>query len=324
MNCYPIRFNPIYKEKVWGGRKLHTVLGKDAPADKPIGESWEIVDRGDNVSVVINGEYKDQTLRNLLKQYGEELLGTERSLDSFGRFPLMIKFLDATQRLSVQVHPGDDLVEKFRETDSGKSELWCVLHAKDGASIQYGCDDLLQTLDPQTTLTKEHEKLFHYIPVKRGDIISIPAGQVHALLSDCLVFEVQRNSDITYRLYDWGRIGIDGQPRDLHLQKGLQSIRLPQLETITSNIFDLNSNVNPLFKNDFFSVFYNNNSVPYHDICDGRSFKILAVIEGNGYISYDTAKKKLALNTGDVLLLPASMGEYIVKSDSEIHWLTVC
>ena len=324
MNSYPIYFNPIFKEKVWGGNNLHSILDKNVPQGKLIGESWEIVDRGNDVSVISNGAYAGQTLRTIIEKYGTGLVGTDRSLDSFGRFPIMIKFLDATQKLSVQVHPDDRLATEFGETDSGKSELWCVLHAQPGAKIQYGCADSLKYLDHSTRLTKDHENLFHYIPVKRGDIINIPAGQVHALLSGCLVFEVQRNSDITYRLYDWERTGIDGKPRDLHLEKGLCSIKLPQIETVNRNIFD-NPSANPiLFENDFFSVHYHNASLAYSDYCDGRTFKIIAVVQGNGSISYENSSKQLALQTGDVVLLPAALGEYTVKSDTTIHWLTVC
>ncbi|MDX9702510.1 MAG: class I mannose-6-phosphate isomerase [Candidatus Auribacterota bacterium] len=326
MTLYPIRFFSIFKEKVWGGSNLRDALGKDAPKGKLIGESWELVDRGDDVSVISNGEYKGKTLRDLFDICGRDcLLGSERSLDKFGRFPLLIKFLDAEERLSVQVHPDDVLAKNFDEADSGKSELWCVLHASPSARILYGCDRSLKNIDPHTRLTAEHEELFRYIPVKCGDIIYIPSGQVHALLEGCVVLEIQRNSDITYRLYDWDRAGDDGKPRELHLTKGLQAIGVPQIDEQPVNIFsDYTLASAPLYSNEFFKIYYNNSSAPYFDSCDGRTFKIIAVVEGEGSVCYGIDNAEISLRVGDIVLLPASMGGYTIRSDSVIHWLTVC
>ncbi|MFN3467891.1 MAG: type I phosphomannose isomerase catalytic subunit, partial [Candidatus Brocadiales bacterium] len=215
VGLYPLRFKGIFKETPWGGNRLREVFGKDTPRGKRVGESWEIVDRGDvrpgrtpaegDNSLIVNGPYRGVTLHELMEQRPVELLGS--SGNGHVRFPLLVKFLDVTDRLSVQVHP-DDAYAKAREKDGGKTEAWYVISTEPGAWIVHGLKEGIPLEFFAECLKKgdrgQIESCLNFLSVKSGDTIFIPPGTLHAAGDGLLLLEVQQNSDLTYRVYDWG------------------------------------------------------------------------------------------------------------------------
>jgi mannose-6-phosphate isomerase len=216
-----LQFQPIYQERVWGGRRLHTLLGRDIPAGQPIGESWEIVDRPEAQSRVRGGRFGGASLRELIEHHPSEVMGPKWKPAS--RFPLLVKWLDCSERLSLQVHPPAAVAPSLG--GEPKTENWYVAHSAPGASLFVG-------LKPGMTRAKfvkavaagTAENCVNRISVASGDSILVPSGQVHAIDAGNLILEIQQNSDTTYRLYDWGRAGLDGKPRTLHVEESLRSI----------------------------------------------------------------------------------------------------
>lgn len=219
---YPLRFEPVLKRYLWGGRRLETVLGKPLPPGDDYAESWEIADHPSGQSVVANGPLQGTTLHELVIQRGEELLGKHAPQP---RFPLLFKLLDAQKVLSVQVHPNDAAAAKLTPPDLGKTEAWVVLHAEPGSLVYAG---LKRGFD-RPALEREvvrgtSELCLHKFEPQVGDCIFIPAGVVHALGAGLVIAEIQQASDTTFRLYDWKRLGPDGQLRPLHIEQSLDAI----------------------------------------------------------------------------------------------------
>lgn len=224
---YPLTFNPIFKERPWGGRNLERLYGKRLPAGAPIGESWEISDRPGDESVISNGPLAGKSLHWLVEHHGAELLGCAQTLN--GRFPLLIKILDAREKLSLQVHPP----ARVAHTLGGepKTEMWYIADAAPGAELYVG-------LRRGVTRAEFERKVrdgsvadcFHRLTVCAGDAILLPSGRVHAIGGGLVIFEVQQNSDTTYRVFDWNRVGLDGKPRELHVAESLASIDFNDFE----------------------------------------------------------------------------------------------
>ncbi len=224
---YPLRFEPIYQYRLWGGRRLADLLAAPLPGDGPIGEAWLLSDRDDHASRVANGPLQGATIRQLLEQSPEPMLG--RSAGRFHRFPLLLKFLDAHDVLSVQVHPADGRTDLLPRGESGKTEAWVVLETSPKSRIYAGLqpgttvDVLRQALAKRTVA----DHLASFAP-RPGEAVFIQAGTVHSL-ADVVVFEVQQNSDVTFRLYDWDRVdATTGQPRALHIDQALACIDFSQ------------------------------------------------------------------------------------------------
>jgi len=219
---YPLRFRPIFRRYLWGGRRLGDVLGKPIGPESDYAESWEIVDHGDDQSVVLAGPLAGATLHELVHERGAELLGKHHPQP---RFPLLFKFLDAQQTLSVQVHPDDARAGRLNPPDYGKTEAWYVLDAQPGSLIYAG---LKRGFDRDALARELHrgtaELCLHRFEPKSGDCVLLPAGLIHAIGAGLLVAEIQQSSDATYRLYDWNRVGPDGRPRQLHLEQGLEAV----------------------------------------------------------------------------------------------------
>ena len=222
-----MKMQPVLVERVWGGRRLADILGKAVPPDARIGESWELADHPSGRSRFADGPLAGQTLREVLERHGRQVLGRDSPAQAWAaRFGFLIKFIDATDRLSVQVHPDEAYASAHVPGERGKTECWVVVHAEPGAWIVNG-------LQPGTTrgrfadaLKKGRiEELLATSPVKAGDFIWVPAGTVHAIGPGIVLAEVQQNSDLTYRVYDWGRVGLDGKPRQTHLREALECIR---------------------------------------------------------------------------------------------------
>ena len=221
---YPLKFHPLLKEKIWGGRKLETMLGRSLPAGQSIGESWEICDRGLDQTVVANGHFAGKSLHELMSSLGQDLMGTQYTTLP-PRFPLLFKIIDAQNDLSLQVHPDDAYAQKYENHDSGKTEMWYVLQADPTAKIYCGTTSDINLEKFRHDLNSERiKKHLQVHPAAPGDVFFIPAGVIHAIGRGSLVIEIQENSDLTYRLSDWGRIGNDGKPRPLHIEQGLSVI----------------------------------------------------------------------------------------------------
>ena len=217
----PLFLTPYFRPKIWGGRKLNTELHYQIP-DGKVGEAWVISGYKDDASTVTDGPYKGKTLREVYLNH-PELFGNPKAKE----FPLLVKFLDANDNLSVQVHP-DDEYARVHENDSGKTESWYVLHAEPGAKLIYGHN--AKTKEELEDLIKQGkwQELFRYVPVKTGDFLYVPAGTVHALTKGIMVIETQQSSDVTYRLYDWDRVDQKtGKKRDLHIKQSLDTIKVP-------------------------------------------------------------------------------------------------
>ena len=295
----PMIFNPVFKEKPWGGVKLKTILNKNIPSKKT-GESWEISSVSGDVSVISTGYFKGKNLVELIEKYPQEILGKKVYKKYPKDFPLLIKYIDAEDDLSIQVHPDDEIARKLHNS-FGKNELWHIIQADAGAVLYIGFkENTDRDIYLQHLQTGDVEKILNKIPVTAGDTFYIPAGTVHAIGKGVLLAEIQQTSDITYRIYDWNRTGLDGKPRELHTELALQSIHFearPQAE---------NEN---FIETPYFKIRKQNfSNAQTRDISGIESFIIL-MNTGNGIYKIDNVSFK----RGDVLLLPAIKREYQIE-----------
>jgi mannose-6-phosphate isomerase len=222
-----LEFKPLYMERVWGGRGLETKLGRQLPTDQQIGESWEIVDRPGEQSVVASGPLAGKSLRAILESSAAELLGP--GSDPAKPFPILVKWLDCQDRLSLQVHPPADIAPSLG--GEPKTENWYIADCDEGASLIVGLKEGVTREQFENALNaNEAESCIHRFPVKAGDSILVESGRMHAIDAGNLILEIQQNSDTTYRVYDWGRVGLDGQPRQLHIEESLKSIDFNDFE----------------------------------------------------------------------------------------------
>jgi mannose-6-phosphate isomerase len=300
---YPLRFEPIFRRYLWGGRKLGTLFGKAIGEGNDYAESWEVVDRDDDRSRVIAGSFAGTTLSKLVKEQGPELLGRHHPQS---RFPLLFKFLDCTKVLSVQVHPSDELAAKMNPPDFGKTEAWVVIAAEPGSLIYAG---LKRGMD-RAALEREVQRGTCELCLNRfepepGDCLFLPAGMVHALGAGLVIAEVQQSSDVTYRLFDWNRLGPDGQPRALHVKQALEAINYklvgirPQVPRPAER-----AGVERLVECDKFVLDRWCINEPRQIEVDGR-FHILSVLEGAMNVTGDPSAAPL--KTGQTVLLPAGL-----------------
>jgi len=222
----PIVFKPIFQERIWGGRKLEQLFGKNIPAGKRIGESWEIVDRPEAQSMVRDGPLVGRSLHDLWVNFREEVFGKVTggpSRTALSRFPLLIKLIDAREKLSLQVHPTEVVAESLG--GEAKTEFWYVAAAEPGAEIYVGLRETMARAQFEQALhSKTVAECVHSIPVKQGDAMFLPSGRFHAIGAGNVLIEVQQNSDTTYRVFDWNRLDDSGQPRSLHIEAALQCI----------------------------------------------------------------------------------------------------
>jgi mannose-6-phosphate isomerase len=301
---YPLRFLPIFRPYLWGGRRLETVLGKSLGPGDHWAESWEVCDHGADQSIVAFGPMTGVTLTQLVDQHGAELLGRHCPRP---QFPLLLKFLDAQQVLSVQVHPNDALAAKRTPPDLGKTEAWVVLQCEPDSLVYAGLKPGIDR-DRLAAAIQEGccEKCLHAFHPSPGDCIFLPAGTVHALGSGILAAEIQQSSDATYRLFDWNRVGPDGQPRPLHIQQGLEAVDFsrgpvtPQRPVPTER-----PQVRRLVQCDPFVLDRWEFDAPLSAGGDNRCHMI-AVLEGAVQIDGDPSES--VVSRGGTALLPASAG----------------
>lgn len=218
----PLRFVPLLKRLRWGGRRLGTVLGKPIGPEQDYAESWEVCDHGSDQSLVADGPHAGLALAQLVQEHGKEIFGRQAGLS---QFPLLLKFLDASDRLSVQVHPNDEQARLFDPAERGKTEAWVILAADPGSVVYAGLQPgITRQRLADAIMRGAVEECLHRVPVAPGDCLFIPAGTVHAIGEGILLAEVQQSSDLTFRLFDWNRLGVDGKPRALHPEESLACV----------------------------------------------------------------------------------------------------
>ncbi|MFN8207795.1 MAG: type I phosphomannose isomerase catalytic subunit [Bacteroidales bacterium] len=304
---YPLKFKPQYKSHIWGGRCLESFPGKKIP-DGKTAESWEISGVQGNISVVSNGFLKGNTLEELIEVYMGDLVG-EKIYERFGiEFPLLIKFIDANDSLSVQVHPDDELA-RMRHQAYGKTEMWYVLKAASGASLISGFsknvsrDEFLQYLNGNR-LTD----LLNSVDVKAGDVFFIPAGRVHSIGKGILLAEIQQTSDITYRIYDWGRKDAQGNSRQLHTDMALDAIDFNFVKNVKTAYAPAMNSAVRLAQCPYFTTHRIDFDQPYtpdYDLID--SFVIYICTEGACSIKYSPEQDPVEMLRGETVLLPADL-----------------
>ncbi len=320
---YPLRFEPIYQYRLWGGRRLADLLTAPLPGDGPIGEAWVLSDRDDHPSHVADGPLKGRTIGQLLKQFPEQMLG--KLAGRFRRFPLLLKFLDAREMLSVQVHPGDAHTDLLPAGETGKTEAWVVLEAGTESRIYAGLKPGTTADDLRRSLTNGvvADDLTWFTP-KPGDGVFLPAGTVHSLGGDVVVFEVQQNSDVTFRLYDWGHVdGKTGQPRALQVDQALACIDFA--EGAVGRVTPVVEATTPmerqrLFQCDHFWLWRLRGQSPFTVGAAGAP-RVLVCIDGMGQVEHGGAT--YAVGKGDVFLLPALIGACIVRPQSAVTLLEI-
>ena len=306
---YPLKFNPIFKDKIWGGQKIRTVLKKDFGKLNNCGESWEISGVEGDVSIVSNGLLAGNTLNELVEIYMSELIG-EKVYEKFGiEFPLLIKYIDASDKLSIQVHPNDELAHE-RHNAYGKTEMWYVIQADKGAELISG---FKEKIDEEAYLKHLENKTLKNIlnseKVKPGDVFFIPAGRVHAIGAGILLAEIQQTSDITYRIYDWDRLDDKGNPRELHTDLALDAICYEGKEKFHREFKPLLNQLMNLADCKYFTTNILEFDQPFEkSYIDLDSFVIYMCLEGSfDLLANDCEKTKI--NMGETVLLPASMDE---------------
>lgn len=307
MKIPPFACVPVLKQKVWGGQTLRTRLEKPVPDNTPIGESWELSGYGSDISTVADGPLAGRSLTDLAAQYGQQLLGPRSGPELW---PLLYKFIDARDKLSVQVHPNDDEAVRFSWDVRGKTECWYIVDAAPDATIIVGVREgvTLEALR-QGVVDGNLRPLLNEIPIAAGDVLYVPAGTVHAIMADTLLYEVQETSDITLRLYDWGRMGLDGKPRDLHVEDSLKVIRplchdqhrIPPLN-LTSCTTGVRRALRAACR--YFALEQFQWDTPATaSLPPVPSFRVLTCVAGSGIVSTDGGTGAFSL--GDTLLVPA-------------------
>ncbi len=310
---YPLTFTPIFKEKLWGGQKIKTVLGK-AVGDLPnCGETWEISGVEGNLSEVATGPLAGQDLRSLIRQYRGQLVG-ERVYEQHGdAFPLLVKFIDAHQDLSIQVHPDDTLAQK-RHNSSGKTEMWYILQADPGASLIAGFN---QPLDREKYLQAfENGKLLDVLnrePVQDDDVFFLPAGRVHTIGKGLLLAEIQQTSDITYRIYDFDRRDADGNPRELHVEQALDAIDYRHYDHYKTQYEPRTNQPVPLVSCPYFETSRLDYRQDFErDYAERDSFTVYVCTAGQAELRCDG--QRYDLKKGDTYLIPASVPKVMITT----------
>lgn len=319
MLFYPLLFKPIFKERIWGGTKLKEVLNKSFDGSQ-IGESWELTTVENDISVVVNGAFEGLNLNQLIEKYPTELLGI-KSIQYFGNnFPLLFKFIDAKEDLSIQVHPNDALA-KERHNSFGKTEMWFVMQADDNARLVVGFKDKTNKKEYQEHLeNKTLVAVLNEAPVKVGDAFFLETGTVHAIGAGVLIAEIQQTSDITYRLYDWDRVDANGVGRELHTDLALDAINFEPTNTKLDYEVVKNKSVNlvecPFFKTNILQI-----SDIYNWKKTKESFTVLMCTEGS--FTINMLHFKAEFKKGDTILIPAIIDGFEIIGEATLLEITI-
>ena len=308
----PIKLKPEFKEIIWGGNRLKNEYNKVSSLNN-IAESWELTVRPDGMNTIDGGEFDGMTIEEYINKNGFSVV-TNKEMD---RFPLLIKFIDAEDNLSIQVHPDDEYGMKTANS-LGKTEMWYIIDAKPGAKLVYGLkegcsvDMLREAIDNNTV-----EDMLNYVPVKKGDVFFIPSGLVHAIGAGILLAEIQQNSNITYRVYDYNRMGKDGKPRELHVGDALNVIVNRTESEIDKIRFSTNAkNDTTLASCEYFTVDKYTLNGEINLNTDENSFNSVLCLDGNGTLEY--SGENFSITKGDSYFIPANLGKYTIKGNVEI------
>ena len=319
MKLHPLKFTSIFKERIWGGTKLKDYLNKSFDGNQ-IGESWELSTVENNVSVVAEGDFAGLNLKKLIEKFPTEILGS-KSIEKYGlEFPLLFKFLDAQQDLSIQVHPNDELA-KMRHNSFGKTEMWYVVQAEENSKLVVGFKDKINKEDYLKLI--ENKKLveaLNEIPVKKGDAFFLETGTVHAIGAGVLIAEIQQTSDITYRLYDWDRVDAEGNERELHNDLAVDAINFNETTTQVSYRKILNQSselVNcPFFKTNILPV-----SGEYFWKKQEDTFTVLMCTHGDFSLFCDN--QEYVFEKGDTVLIPAIFDKFTLIGNATLLEITI-
>ena len=320
---YPFTFKPIFKTRLWGARNLERLYGKplDAPPAEPVGESWEISDRPGDASVIATGPLAGRDLRWLMQEHRRDVLGADAAPD--GPFPLLVKILDAQETLSVQVHPPAYLAPKLG--GEPKTEMWYIADARPDAVLYAGLKAGVTREEFERRIRDGSvADALHRVPVKAGDVMFLPSGRLHAIGGGNVIFEIQQNSDTTYRVFDWNRVERDGKPRKLHIEESLASIDFNDFEPrLINSIYSPNPKFSvrllvedPLFHVDAVRV---QRGERFH-LRSGVA-QILGIVRGRLHVSFE--KQEIDLKAGDFCLLPACLGRVSFQAESALEYLHV-
>jgi len=318
---YPLTFRPIFKERVWGGRELERLYHKPLPPGVPIGESWELSDRPGDVSVITNGTLAGKDLRWLMENHSADLLGEARPQG--GRFPLLIKILDAQDKLSLQVHPPPAIAAELG--GEPKTEMWYVAEAAPGAELYVGLKRGVTRAEfEQRIVAGTVAECFHRVSVRSGDAMFLPSGRVHALGVGLVIFEIQQNSDTTYRVFDWNRLGLDGKPRELHVPQSLASIDFDDYEPSLVQpalLQDGKRKVRSLVRDPLFAAEAQEVSAGTSVPLRPNKMQIIALLAGG--VQVDDGTGTLALAAGQFCLIPASLAQVTLRVERPTTFLRV-
>ncbi len=323
---YPLKFKAQYKEKIWGGEKIKTILHKDfSPLDN-CGESWEISGMPNNSSIISNGFLADNTLNELVEVYMGDLVG-EKVFDAFGNeFPLLIKFIDAKDDLSVQVHPDDEYAQKHN-MGLGKTEMWYIIDADKDSKINIGLKEKTTLMDLNKHIQNNTvEDVLHFCSIQKGDAFYIPAGQVHAICKGTLLAEIQQCTDTTFRLYDYNRQDKTGQKRPLHVQEALSAIKWDKNTNAPINYLRRKNTSIQLVRCPYFAV----NTIDF-DHCVEKvyaemdSFVIYICIDGKATIGYqnENEENEEHISKGECILIPAILDNILLTPKPNCQLLEV-
>ncbi len=303
---YPLKFENLYYDKVWGGRDFE-IFRSNMPEGN-IGESWDIACHANGTGVVTNGYLKGVGFEKLIKLYNKEIFGNA-IVD--GEFPMLVKLINSNENLSVQVHPNDDYARRI-ENSYGKTEVWYVIDAKEGAELIVGTNGCTREQFEEAIKNNKVESCLNRIKVKKGDAFLINSGLIHAICSGLVILEIQQNSDVTYRVYDYGR------PREIHIEKSLEVIDFDlKPERLVERYKEfLGYKVTDLCKNEYFIIYKYDISTKINLSSDIKTFSIITCVRGSGSINYKGGSETISM--GESLLIPATLGEYEINGDLEM------
>ncbi|GAB6099207.1 class I mannose-6-phosphate isomerase [Halanaerocella petrolearia] len=316
---YPLKFKPVYKEKIWGGTSLADNFNREIPSDFT-GESWEIAAHENGSSIISNGRLAGKELMEAIEEEGEKILGTDAQREDYEKFPLLIKLLDVNDKLSVQVHPDDDYAFEHEDGELGKTEMWYVIDAQEDAKLVYGLYPKVTKEEFATAIERgELEDKLYEVNVEAGDVFYIPTGLVHTIKEGVLLAEIQQNSDTTYRVYDWDRTDQDGKSRELHIDSALDVIDFgAKLQTKVTGLEVEGQGLTreilvacPYFITETLDI-----DKQYTAKTDGSRFYVLMGLEGVATLTYQDGK--ISLEAGETVLLPASLGDYKFEGDCKL------
>lgn len=317
MQLYPLLFEPNLHTVVWGGSQLRPFKGLE-PSDEPIGESWEISAVPTSTSIICNGELKGRDLITVINGNPDAILGKKVNEKYHGRLPLLVKFIDAKRDLSIQVHPNDEMAMR-EHGKMGKSEMWYVIKADEGAHLYAGfkheiTPDEYQKRIAEGTITNvlaDHK-------VKAGDVFYLPAGRVHAICGGIMLAEVQQSSDVTYRIFDYNRPGMDGKPRELHTELAAKALDYHVEPNYRTEYIESSNKAVQIIDSPYFSVRVMEVSKPFHrDLKKYDSFIITMCIEGDCKIHVRSTGGEVLLKQGNSTLIPAAIADYDVIPQQE-------